>query len=87
MATNTAKTEALNEKVSFEYDGETYEVAPAREWDLDVLEAYEDGMIATTVRSLLGKEQYATFRSKKRNVGDLEDLFMEIQKALGVEGN
>lgn len=88
MATqNTAKTEATNSPVEVEYDGETYTVAPAREWDLDVLEAYEEGMIARTVRSVLGAEQYQTFRSKKRTVGDLEDLFLEIQSALGVEGN
>lgn len=87
MAQNTAKNEALNESISFEYDGHEYEVPPAREWDLDVLEAYEGGMIATCVRAVLGEEQYAIFRSKKRTVGDLNDLFEEVQKALGVEGN
>jgi hypothetical protein len=85
--TNTAKTEALDEAISFDFDGETYSVPPAREWDLDALEAYEDGQIARTCRSLLGADQWATFRSKKRTVGDLEDLFLEVQKALGISGN
>lgn len=88
MATqNSAKAEALDLKISFDFDGHTYEVPPARDWDLDVLEAYEGGMIATTVRAVLGEEQYQIFRSVKRTVGDLNDLFEEIQKALGVEGN
>lgn len=88
MATqNSAKSEALDEKIEFEFDGDTYEVPPAKEWDLEVLESYEDGMIATCVRALLGEEQYAIFKAKKRSVGDLNDLFEEVQKALGVEGN
>lgn len=85
--TNGAKAEALGQEIEFEYDGHTYTVPPAREWDLDVLESYESGMIATTVRSVLGEEQYEIFRSTKRTVGDLQDLFEEIQKALGIEGN
>lgn len=84
---NSAKSEALGKEIKFEFDGETYTVPPAKEWDLDVLEAYEDGMIAKCVRALLGAEQWSTFREKKRNVGDLNDLFEEIQTALGVEGN
>jgi hypothetical protein len=84
---NSAQAEATNSSVEVHYDGETYTVAPAREWDLDVLEAYENGMIATTVKVVLGAEQYERFRSVKRTVGDLEDLFLEIQSALGVEGN
>ncbi len=85
--TNTAKTEALAEGISFDFDGETYTVPPAREWDLDVLEAYEDGQIATTCRSLLGPAQWETFKSKRRSVGDLEDLMKAVQGALGVSGN
>ncbi len=85
--TNTAKTEALGESLSFDFDGDTYAVPPAREWDLDVLEAYEDGRIAATCRALLGPAQWETFRSKPRKVADLEALFLEVQKALGVSGN
>jgi len=97
MTENPAKTEALGKEISFEFDGETYTVPPAREWDLDVLESYENGMIATCVRAVMGEEQYDRFKSepaeggerkpKRRTVGDLNDLFETLQKALGVEGN
>lgn len=88
MATrNSAQAEATNSPIEVEFDGETYTVPPAREWDLDVLEAYEDEKIVATVRGVLGAEQYAKFRSKRRTVGELEDLFLGIQEALGVEGN
>jgi hypothetical protein len=82
-----AKSEALHESVSFDYDGHNYTIAPTTEWDLDVLESYEDGKIAATVRALLGPEQWATFRSKKRNVGDLGSLFEALQSAIGISGN
>lgn len=85
--TSAAKAEALNEAVTFEYDGETYTVAASKDWDLDVLEQYEEGKVAATVKALLGPEQWATFRSTKRTVGDLSDLFEALQKAIGVSGN
>lgn len=81
------KAEALNESVSFAYDGETYAIPPTSEWDLDVLVSYENGKIAATVEGLLGADQWKTFRSKKRTVGDLNGLFEELQKAVGVSGN
>ena len=82
-----AQTEALEGSISFSYDGLDFTVPPAREWDLDVMENYEDGKIATTCRSLLGPDQWAAFRKKKRTVGDLEDLFEAIQTGLGISGN
>lgn len=82
-----AKAEATGAEVLFEYDGETYVIPPAREWDLDVLESYEDGKIASTCRALLGPVQWATFKSKRRTVTSLEELFDALQSALGVEGN
>lgn len=88
MSTPTpAKAEALGGPVAFEFEGETYEVAPTSEWDLDVMERYEDGQIATAVRALLGPAQWGRFRAKPRKVADLEALFSTIEKALGVSGN
>lgn len=81
------KAEAIGTPVQFEYDGDTYAVAPANEWDLDVLEAFEEGRILATVRSLLGEAQWKTFRAKPRNVQALADLFEALQAALGISGN
>lgn len=88
MATKAAaKAEALGNYTEVEYDGETYSVPPTMEWDLDVLEALEDGQIVKAVRSLLGEEQYTKFKFKKRTVADLNELFEEIGKAAGFSGN
>lgn len=86
-ASNPAQSEALDESVNFDFDGETYTIEPTSHWDLDVLESYEDGKIVSTVRALLGSDQWAKFRSKPRTTQDLNDLFEALQKALGVSGN
>lgn len=82
-----AQAEATDQPTSFEYDGETYTVAPSKDWDLDALAAFEDGAILRAVTLILGADQMKTFRSKKRTVGDLNDLFATAQKAAGIEGN
>lgn len=82
--TASAKTEALDAPVSFEYDGETYEIPKTLAWDLDVLEAYEDGRVLACVRALLGDEAWKRYRAKPRTVGDLTDLFEALQGALGL---
>lgn len=91
MATQTSKKAAKNEaqdgEIRFEFDGEEYVIATASDWDVEVLEAFEDGNIVQTVRALLGADQWARFKSKRRTVGDLNDLFQEAQDALGSEGN
>lgn len=88
MATPTpAQAEATGTPIRFEYDGETYEVAPSSTWDLDILEAYEDGMIVRVIKGLLGPKQYAQFRSKKRTAADVGGLFESMQVAMGLGGN
>ncbi|MFD6638329.1 hypothetical protein ACFWDN_21210 [Micromonospora chalcea] len=85
--TAAAKAEATDQPTSFEYDGETYQVAPSKDWDLDALAAFEDGAILRAVTLILGAEQMKRFRSKKRTIGDLNALFETAQKAAGIEGN
>lgn len=80
----TVKAEAKNSTVAFEFDGDKYEIATTDEWDLDVLEAYEDGKIVATVRALVGPDGWATFRAKPRKVSALNDFFEAIQGALGL---
>ncbi|RLK22642.1 hypothetical protein DER29_0480 [Micromonospora sp. M71_S20] len=85
--TQAARAEAAGQLAQFVYDGETYTVAPTTDWDLDALAAFEDGHILTAVRLILGDAQMKTFRSKRRTIGDLNDLFEAAQKAAGISGN
>lgn len=86
--TSAMKAEALGLAVSFEYDGETYEIMPASEWDLDAIEAFEAQKASTGIRLILGAEQYKRFKRKRRKVSDLSALFEVMQKAvMGDQGN
>jgi hypothetical protein len=60
------------------YDGETYEIPPQSEWDLEVLELFERGQTLTPTRTLVGEEQWAKFKSKPRKVKDLIDFTTAI---------
>lgn len=82
-----ARAEATDQPTPFEYDGETYTVTASRDWDLDALDAFEEGHIVSAVRIILGPDQFKRFRSKRRTVGELNDLFEAAQKASGIEGN
>lgn len=85
--TTPAKAEAAKIRPHFTFDGVKYTVDNTMDWDLDVLEAVEDDKIVTIVRTLLGPEQWAKFKSKPRKVADLNDLFQAIAKAVGLQGN
>lgn len=87
MTKSAAAHEALAESVPFTYEGEDYSVAPSSEWDLDVLEAFENGKLVTFLRGVLGSEQYAAYRKAHPKVGGLEPFVVAIQKALGIKGN
>lgn len=81
---NPVKAEATGESIPFSYDGEEYVIPPSSEWSLDIIEAYEDGKVVKTVKTLLGDEQWAKFKSTPRTVADLGALFEAIQEATGV---
>lgn len=87
-STRAARAEATGQPTTFEYDGETYTVAPSKSWNLDALEAFETGHMLTAVKLILGADQLARFRTKPRTIGDLDTLFDAAQKAAGIaEGN
>jgi len=67
---------------TFVFDEQTYTIPTADEWSIEALEAFEDGKIATLMREVLGSEQWATFKAKRRTMSDLNDLFGAANKAL-----
>jgi hypothetical protein len=79
----TAKAEATASSLKIIFDGATYEIPPASEWDLDVIEYVEEGKITLACRALVGPDGWKTFRSKPRKIADLEGLFEAIQTGLG----
>lgn len=77
------KNDALGTTTTIEYNGDTYEVAPAEDWDLDVLEAIDDQRLTHALKALLGEDQYKTFRASNRKVSDLGKFFEVAGKAVG----
>jgi hypothetical protein len=86
-AKTAAKAEALGEHITFDFDGETYEITPASEWDLDALEAFENDKVVTCVRLILGPDQWMRFRAAHKTVGDLNRMFAAVQRAGVGSGN
>ncbi|WP_326792046.1 hypothetical protein OHA79_09600 [Streptomyces sp. NBC_00841] len=77
------KNDATHTDFSVEFNGDTYSVPPADDWDIDVLEAIDEGHMTTAMRALLGADQYATFRAKNRKVRDLGAFFDVAGKVVG----
>jgi hypothetical protein len=80
------RAEVADGDIEFEYDGDTYRLADVRKdgWDLGVLEAIEEDKYILAVKRMLGEEQWALFRSKRRGSADLLALFEAAWQAGGV---
>lgn len=87
MTKNATAAEALAEKVPFTHNGVEYSLDPSTEWDIEALEAFENGKIMTFLRLILGAEQYAAYKATKPKAGEVNGFLEGIQKALGIKGN
>jgi hypothetical protein len=77
------KNDVTGKPFSVEFNGDTYEVSPAEEWDLEVLEAIDENKLTLALKALLGDEQYATFRATNKKVKDLGSFFEVAGKKVG----
>lgn len=78
--------DATGEPHSIEFNGETYLVPPADDWDLAVLEAIDGEKMTHALKALLGDEQYEVFRAGNRKVKALGE-FMTIVGEAAKAGN
>ena len=85
-AAQTKKNDAMGEAHAVEFNGETYNVPPADDWDIDVLEHIDAQRITFALKALLGAEQYAKFRVHNRKVSALGE-FMTAASAEAGAGN
>lgn len=77
------ETENENKVYEYEFDGKTYKFDRDNTDDVEILEAFEDGKMITALRAILGPEQWATFKSKKRSSEDLNKMAEAMFKAVG----
>lgn len=86
-----AKAEALGEGTTFEFDGKSYTLPPAEDWDLDVMEFFSEGNLLAGAKALFEEEQFKAFRTDaegnkvKRTNRDLGEFMEVAMKTLGVE--
>jgi hypothetical protein len=69
--------------ITFEYDGETYEVVSTRKWPIRVLELAKEQDYIGCLQLILGNEQWAKFRAGHESIGELADFFTALQKVAG----
>lgn len=69
--------------VTFKYDGDTYAIPPAEDWDIEILEYAEDEKLTKALRLLLGEDQWLMFRKNHRSVRALGELFDAAGTAVG----
>ncbi|AVO22270.1 tail assembly chaperone [Streptomyces phage Nesbitt] len=81
-AASAKKNDATGTPTPVEFNGETYTVPPADDWDIDVLEAIDDQRITHALKALLGEDQYKTFRTHNRKVTALGDFMNAAQEAV-----
>lgn len=86
---NAQKAEVEDAPVSFEWDGETWQVIPSKASGLEFLAALEDadsgedvGGMIRAMRLLLGREQAARL-FKGREVGAIREFFEAAWEAMG----
>lgn len=79
--------EATDKPITVTWKGKTYRIVPSTEWDIETLEAMEDGKMTHMLRGMLAGDGYARLRETKPLITDLDELFGKIQKAVGISGN
>lgn len=75
------KAEASSGSVTFDYKDVTYTVET--DFDVEVMEHLEEGMVVKATKALVGESQYASLKLTKPKMSDLNDFMDAAFKALG----
>lgn len=81
--TVSKRADATGEAREVEFNGETYVVPTADDWDIGVLEAIDEQRMTHALKALIGEEQYARFRKSNRKVRDLGNFMNAAAKVVG----
>ncbi|MCX5201486.1 hypothetical protein OG897_08475 [Streptomyces sp. NBC_00237] len=78
------KAEALDESISFEYNGNSYTFGHFRTWPLKALQSDDE---VEVTRLILGEDQWATFEATDPSIGDFFDFAEAMSEARGEAGD
>jgi hypothetical protein len=59
--------------------------ASVEEWDVEAVEAFEDGKAAPALRAILGPKQWAAFKAEKPKTRDMAEVSDAVAEAMGFE--
>lgn len=76
------KNDATGDNFKVEFNGDTYDIPPADDWPLEVLESIDEQRMTSALRALLGEDQYETFRKTNKKVRALGEFFDVAGKAV-----
>jgi hypothetical protein len=89
MSNQAARNEATgNDKpIIITWDGQHVRLVPSDDWDIEVLEALEDGKITHILRGIIADDGYDRLVKLHPKIKDLEGFLNKAMRALGVQGN
>lgn len=79
-----AMSEAQAADYTVEFGGNTYTIAFDTLTSIDYLEAAQDGHDTGMVRALLGRVQWAQFKTRHTQRPEMQEFMSELAKAVGV---
>lgn len=82
-----AESGASDTPILTTWEGQHYRLVPTSQWDLEVLEAMEDGKISHILRGILADDGYARLLAAKPKMHEIEAFMTKALKALGISGN
>lgn len=86
MAARAAKAEVTNPGArKFKYKNHTYTVPAADEWDLAVLEHWQEGNLVLAIKYLLGEAQWKVYKARHPKATELSDFVEAMFADVGVE--
>lgn len=88
MANPAAReTGASDKPIVVAHEGQKYTLIPSSEWDINVLEAIEDGKLTHVLRGVLAGDGYDRFAATKPKLSEMQPFVDKVFKALGIQGN
>lgn len=89
MPSDEAKAMAVEatkpEFIEFEFNGETYNVpGDVEEYDIEVVEAFENDDSIGAIRGLLGPQQWKLIKKRGLKVKDFNSLVEVVLKTIGL---
>jgi hypothetical protein len=89
MSNQAVRNEATgnDSPIIITWNGQHFRLVPSDDWDIETLEAIEDGKITHVLRAILADDGYDRLSKMRPKVKELESFMNKAMRALGIQGN